>query len=104
MNGSDTWRSIVNTGFRLVIGSWKITEMALPRILYISFAAELGHIRAFEQNFAPVDPAVAVDQTEDAHRGNALARAGLADDTERSSRFYRIAHAVDRLDDAAAGY
>ena len=27
---------IVNTGFRLVIGSWKIMVMSLPRILYIS--------------------------------------------------------------------
>ena len=27
----------MKTGFRLVIGSWKITEISLPRILYISF-------------------------------------------------------------------
>ena len=31
----------VNTGFRLVMGSWKMTEMALPRILYISLRESL---------------------------------------------------------------
>ena len=36
MNGSATWRSTVKTGLRLVIGSWKMTEIWLPRILYIS--------------------------------------------------------------------
>ena len=37
MSGSEIWRLTVKTGFRLVIGSWKITEISLPRILYISF-------------------------------------------------------------------
>ena len=33
---SSSWLPMVNTGFRLVIGSWKIIVMSLPRTLYIS--------------------------------------------------------------------
>ena len=48
MNGSETWRSMVNTGLRLVIGSWKMTEIALPRIFCIS---ERGiFVRSFPSN------------------------------------------------------
>ncbi len=33
---SVSWFSIVKTGFRLVIGSWKIIEIWFPRMLRIS--------------------------------------------------------------------
>ena len=33
---SVSWFSMVKTGFRLVIGSWKIIEIWLPRMLRIS--------------------------------------------------------------------
>ena len=36
MKDSATCFSMVNTGFKLVIGSWKITEISLPRIFCIS--------------------------------------------------------------------
>ena len=36
MNTSESCLETVNTGFRLVMGSWKITEISFPRTLYIS--------------------------------------------------------------------
>ena len=41
IKGSDSWRLTVNTGFRLVMGSWKMTEIALPRMWYISSMGSL---------------------------------------------------------------
>ena len=38
---SPIWRSTVNTGFSEVIGSWKMTEISLPRMWYISFSVQL---------------------------------------------------------------
>ena len=36
MNGSQSCLSTENTGLSDVIGSWKMTEIALPRMWYIS--------------------------------------------------------------------
>ena len=33
---SSSWKPMRNTGFRLVIGSWKIMETTLPRIFSIA--------------------------------------------------------------------
>ena len=38
---SPIWRSTVNTGFKEVMGSWKMTEISLPRMWYISFSVQL---------------------------------------------------------------
>ena len=45
MKGSETCFSTVNTGFREVMGSWKMTEMSLPRTLYISSLVHLVRSR-----------------------------------------------------------
>ena len=39
---SSSWYPIVKTGFKLVIGSWNIIVISLPRILYISFIGILA--------------------------------------------------------------
>ena len=65
-----------------------------------------GHLRqvfSVKHDAAAGNIAVTVQQLEHAHRGNALAGAGLADDAERSARFNFIGYTVHRLDDAAFG-
>ena len=80
-------RPTVSTGLSEVIGSWKIIEMSLPRML--------AHLRA---RAAPADrgprsgsrPAIRagrrLDQPQDRQRGDGLAAAGLADDRQRLAR------------------
>jgi hypothetical protein len=46
---SAIWSPTVNTGFRLVSGSWKIIAMSLPRILRISPSGSLSRSRPSNQ-------------------------------------------------------
>ena len=74
-------------------------------------AADLLHLMdgqgrqllAVELDATAFNVAVAVEQLEHAHGGNALAGAGLADDAERLAGLHLIGDAVDRLDHAALG-
>ena len=73
----------VSTGLRLVIGSWKIIEMSLPRMSRISGSDSSSRSRPWKR-IAPGDPARRLlDQPQDRHRGDRLAAAGLAHDADR---------------------
>ena len=45
MKTSAIWRPTVNTGFREVIGSWKIIEILLPRMPRIPFSSRASRSR-----------------------------------------------------------
>ena len=66
-------------------------------------AAELGHIRAVEEDFSAFDPAVGIHQIQNTHGGDALTGAGFTHNAQRTAGVHGIAHAVDGLDDAAPG-
>ncbi len=73
------WSPTVNTGFRRVIGSWKIIAISPPRISRSSSSSELQEVPAVEQDLAAGELARRrVDQPHDRERGDALAAAGLA--------------------------
>jgi hypothetical protein len=66
--------------------------------------AQRADVAALEQDAAAVEaPRRARDQLHGAHRGHALAAAGLADHGERLPGEERHVHAVHRLDARAAG-
>src|SRR5579883_3014967 len=100
---SITWLPTVKTGFSEVMGSWKIMEMASPRMLRISRSETLARSLPPEQHLAAGDPARRADQAHDGERGHALAAAGLADNAERLPRLEREIHAVDGLNHAVHG-
>ena len=52
---SAIWSPTVNTGLRLVIGSWKIIAMCLPRRWRISSSLSGGQVHAVEQDLDPRD-------------------------------------------------
>ena len=60
-------------------------------------------IAAVEGDIAALDIAVAVEQLDDAHGGNAFTGAGLAHDAEGLSLLQAVRHIVDRLDDTLLG-
>ena len=64
---------------------------------------DLGQVPAVEQDLAAVDIAVAVQQAEDRHGGDALTGAGLAHDAEGFPFLDAVGGVVHGLDDAAAG-
>ncbi len=104
-----SWRSIVNTGFSDVIGSWKIMPISLPRIDCIVAASAsatsstLPSPRGEVQRPAGDDAAAELDQPHQRQRGHRLAGAGFADHAHRLARLDREADIVDAGDDAAVG-
>ena len=100
ITASAIWSPIVNTGFRLVIGSWKIIAMSLPRTWRISSSLSAEQVATLEQDLAGRDLGRRhVEQAHDRQRRHALPAAGLADDPERLAGHDREADAVDRPDD-----
>ena len=101
---SVTCMPIVNTGFSDVIGSWKTMLMSLPRIARISSHESFSRSRPLKQNLAGDDPARRIgNEAQDAQRGDALARAGLADEAEHFALPDVEIDAVDGLGDAGLG-
>ena len=94
------WSPIVRTGFRLVIGSWKIIAISPPRIFRSLLDRQREQVAAFEPDLPAGDLARRfVDEPHDGERGHALARAGLADDREAAAALDGEVDAVDGLDD-----
>ena len=54
---SAIWSPTVSTGLRLVIGSWKIIEILLPRIDRICGSPILQQVLALEVDVAALDAA-----------------------------------------------
>ena len=50
MTASEIWSPIVNTGLRLLIGSWKIIAMSLPRMLAHLLLGERHEVAALEEH------------------------------------------------------
>ena len=72
-----------STGLSVIIGSWKIIAMRLPRICaQLAPAAASRRSSPFEQDAAADDAARRVDQAEDRVAGHRLAGAGLADQAQ----------------------
>ncbi len=81
------WSPIVRTGFRLVIGSWKIIAISSPRIFAELLVRQREQVTAVEPDLPAGDLAGRfVDEPHDRERGHALARAGLADDRRDGRR------------------
>ena len=92
----------VNTGFRLVIGSWKTIAISLARILCIS--APAGHQVAPATDLpATMRARRHVDQLHHRLRGDALAAARFADHADRLAAVDRQIDAVDRVHHAVVG-
>ena len=91
---------MVSTGLRLVIGSWKIMLMSLPRISRIARLVERQQVGALEADRAR-DPAGRLrDQAQDRIGGDGLAAAALADHRQRLAFADLERDAVDRAVDA----
>ena len=60
-------------------------------------------IASVEGDFAALDVAIAVEELNDAHGGNALAGAGLADDAEGLAGLEAVGDVVDGLDNSLFG-
>ena len=87
----------MNSGLSEVIGSWKIIEMSLPRMLLHLALAELEQVAALEADGAADDAARRIgDQAQDGERRHALAAARFAHDAQGLAALQRIGHAVDR--------
>ena len=96
-------RPMVSTGLSEVIGSWKIIEMSLPRIVAHLALGELQQVACPGSGSARDDAAGRRgDQAQDRQRRDALAAAGLADDGQRLAGRHAEGHAVDRAHDAVA--
>ena len=70
---------MVNAGLRLVIGSWKIIAMRLPRSRAISRSDSDSEIGAGKAHLFRRTLAAAREQAHDRQRGHRLAAAGFAD-------------------------
>ncbi len=100
---SAIWRPTVITGLRLVIGSWKIIDIRLPRIARIAAGSSASSSspsnRMLPETMRPGRPR---NQPHDGQRGDRLAAAALADDPQRLASLERQRQAVHRLDHAVA--
>ena len=98
-------RPTVSTGFRLVIGSWKIIEIALPRMARISASDRASRSRPSKRmRPATIWPGGCRDQPQDRHRGDRLAAAGLSPTIASVSPARHVKrHALDRAHHAVAG-
>ena len=100
---SAIWSPTVNTGFRLVSGSWKIIAISLPRSACASRSSACPGLAAVEPDLARSSVGVGLEQAHDGQRRDALAGARLADDAQGLPARDRVVHAVDRVDDAVHG-
>jgi hypothetical protein len=91
---------MVSIGFSVIIGSWKTIEMLLPRIFRSSPEPIADEFAPFQLHRPGFDPAGRVDQADDREAGDALARAGLADEAHDLAA---LGDAVDRLYHAGRG-
>ena len=73
----------VKAGLRLVIGSWKIIDMRLPRMRAIVAIRQRQQIGAGEAHALGGAMAAAREQAHDRERGHRLAAAGFADQAMR---------------------
>ena len=74
--------SMLRTGLRVIIGSWKIIAIRRPRSLRISLGGKPDEILALEQDAPARHPARRIDEPEDREAGDRLARSGFADEPE----------------------
>ena len=80
ISASAIWSPMVSTGLRLVIGSWKIIAIVVAANLpHVGFG-QRQQFAAFEPDAALDAAALLRDEPHDGQRGDALARAGFADD------------------------
>ena len=94
----------VYTGLSAVIGSWKIIEISLPRIVRISALRQRHQIAPFEQDAPFDDPARRLrHELEDGQGGNALAAARLPHHRERLAGIHLERHAVHGAHDGRVG-
>ena len=106
---SAIWSPTLNTGLRLVIGSWKIIAMSRPRSLRSARAGIRARsttvpARVAEQDLAAGDaPGRIGDQSHDRQARHRLAGAGLADHRQRLARVERERDVLDRSDEAGLG-
>ena len=98
---SAIWLPTVSTGFSDVIGSWKIIAMSPPRILRSSSLFIVSRSRPLKiASPLAMRPGGCGMSPSTREHGDALPRAGLADDAEHLAREELVAHARDGLHDA----
>jgi hypothetical protein len=90
------WSPMVKTGLRLVIGSWKIMAMRLPRMARISAGGREAQVAAVEQDAAGGDAAGLGTRRMIDSDSIGLAAAALADDAEGAAGGDGERDAVDR--------
>ena len=77
------WLPTVNTGFRLLIGSWKIIAISLAAEVAHLLLLERHQVLSLEQDLPGGDlRGRHVQQPHDGHRGHGLAATGLTHDTQ----------------------
>ncbi len=98
---SAIWSPTRITGFRAVIGSWKIIAMLAPRTSCSRLWLADDEILALEHHLAADDLAGVGKQAEDRPQRHALATSRLADEAERLAREELERRPVDRVYRAA---
>ena len=87
----------VYSGLSEVIGSWKIIEMALPRMASISPSLEIQEVLAVEADGSADDPTWRIgDQAQDRQRRHALAAARLPQPRPGLAALQGIGNSIDR--------
>ena len=82
---STTWAPTGSTGLSVVVGSWKTIPTSRPRMRRSRFAVRPDHLLPAEADGAG-HPRRVGQEPGDGERGDALARARLADDAEHLVR------------------
>ena len=102
---STIWLPTVNTGSSDVIGSWNTIAISRPRIRSIvrRTRGPWTSDSPFQRTSPPTISAGQLDHPEQRLGGDALARAGLADESERLALADREADVADGVDGAAPG-
>ena len=95
--------AILSTGLSDVIGSWNTIATSPPRNLRSAPPSSVRMSRPRKSMSARHDASGLLDQPDDRFGGDALARAGLADDAERLAGMDMKRDAVDGADDALVG-
>ena len=91
------------TGLSVIIGSWKIIAMRLPRSARMSRSESFARSLPLIQDAAAGDTARRVDEAHDREAGDGLAGAGLADQPQDLAARDGERHVVHRLHHAGAG-
>src|SRR6516164_7856210 len=90
---------MLSTGFRLVIGSWKIMLMSLPRMARVARSSSARRSRP-SKRMAPAILGRLRDQAQDRHGAHRFPAAALADDCQRLAFLHLKRHPVDGAVDA----